>query len=677
MRARGVLVVALAAALAATLATSLARAADEEVAREPLALQLSGGLVLAAGSEAGASRLWAFRPEALGPADGHARALDLSAALWEAGRSVDAARPYGELPPGAPLRDARLEPRERSSVKFWPGRRAFVGRPGRGLAVVPSLPLSPAQAAASTGAASLRGGFGPPVLVGAPNDLLALRSELPGYDAFLEAARLRRRVVYASTPNGALHAFDAGSARGDGGSGAEIFGFRVEGETGAAGPRGLSFGDAFVETPWAMGGRPCPAETGLAGRRCQWRTLLAGLSSARALYVLDVTQPDASSPGTTVPDCLGDLARPVAPGCSASYPSLLWILAGDARTEWTLPALGRVRWRDASGRVLLRSVALAATRERGGGSEAGRIVMVDAGDGRVLASWGWGVVRRGEKPEKSERRRLGPFTAAPVAVDADEDGVADALYVGDGSGRLWVLRLPAEGGGAERTLPELLYDGARDAAGRFRCAGASDAALVPCAAAAIAESPAVFREEGTRLRVAFVAGAAGRGAPARALVVPDVPGRTFSDADLRAIGGVEAPVLGGCGRPAAKESRGWTLTLPEGERVATAPRVLSGYLWFAGSSVDGRSRLYRLALGNADPCRGEDCCGAPAERGGPSPSGRSLPLVGASDVASQLSAGLDADGGLRLALLTRNEGRPAVASRGVPLRLELRNRRTR
>lgn len=640
----------------------------------PPALALSGGRVYVAGRDAksGAARLFSFSLRDAPLGEGPARTLDPGLSSWEAVRAIDAARPYGSLLPAAALRDLGLDAATRP-VRYWPGRCLLgLSRVAEREVLVP-LPLaeqSPREAAAAREPA-VRAGFGPPVLLAAPNDLFALSSDVHGYGRFLAENRRRRHVLFAVDALGALHAFDAGTAGGDAGSGAEVWAVEPP-SGGSAEASELSYGDVFVDAPWASGGRPCPPETGSTGSGCQWRTLL-GYRRGGTLTMLDVTQPDSGNPASGAPDCLVSGRRPPGTGCSAPYPSLAWTYSADQGGEVTAPAFGRLRSRTSDGHLRERAVVVIGTVDRGRPRAAGRLVILDAGNGSAVMAFSAGVARQGKSPEP---RAMGPFLAPPVPVDADGDGVLDAVVAGDAQGHLWIVRLGTPAGEpVRRPVAELLFDGSRDASGDPLCSDRDPSGV--CPAAAIARAPSVFRRgDGGELGAAFAAGTAGSGAAPSVIVLPALPERALGRSDLATLVGAAAPALGGCDAPAPARMPGWSVRLEPGESVVTATRVLSGSLWF-GTRGGGGIRLWRLDAGNGDPCRGAECCpGAPAAwLGAAGRPERTVPVTRAAAArVSDLRIAFGPRGELRAVLLLQDPSgeKLSLFSRTIPTRLAVR-----
>lgn len=603
--------------------------------REPV------GYLAALDAKTGRPHLWALP---LDGADGifplaPSGALDVARALWDAATALDATRGYPSLLPGAALRRVPSDDGT-GEVAYWPGRKLLGSSPSAS----PPEPLVEERLVAEPPVANARtplllSRVGAPRLVAWPNDAVSFRLDRNRYARFAWRQRDRRRVLFATTADGVLHAFDAAL-------GAEVFAFgpRVRATTAAGAPSPLAFDDAFLDAPWAGGGAACPPEWGAAGRNCQWRTLLAAALGPRGqtLVLLDVTRADAGPPGTAAPDCLAVPGSPVPGGCAGAYPTVLWQLPGAG--PFGTPALARLRFLDETSTAEReRSVVLvpAAAPARGAGAS---LLAVDAASGRLLASWTDGLSAAG-------RRSFGAALSGISPVDADGDGVVESLYFGDGEGRLFRIE-PTPSRALRETPAELVFEEEAPAG-----------SAPPRRRRPIRFEPVVVRAFGA-LAVGVALSPDGE-TPARFVLVPDRgAGATSAASGVARIASPDAPALGACGRDGAPRPGGWALDLVPGERIAAAPVALAGYVYLLAERASGPTRLYRLSVANGDPCRGADCCApAPPWEAGGGPVPRGAPLPQSSGAAAVFFAPfVGGDGGTRIGAVS---AAPALSSSGA------------
>jgi Tfp pilus tip-associated adhesin PilY1 len=305
-----------------------------------------------------------------------------------------------------------------------------------------------------------------------------------GYRCFFEKHRLRRKVIFGGTNDGQFHGFDAGIFRGtceqgqlpgtefvvgefDNGTGRELFSYvpriamplvrglaETPGHTFTVDGR-IVVGDIFID-PEQPTGTPTAADR-------QWRSaLVSGLREGGSGYFsLDITQPDEllECNGTpSLPQPLGGTAGWV-PSCSVSnancdfwYPQPLWefiddmdcvneFLDGpyigrcdddgngrrDLADSWSTPTIGRIRViPQGNTEPIDKYVAIfggGMDAERNGQSDAGGnfIYMVDMETGRAIY----------------KRQVIGSAMADMAAVDTNQDGYLDTIYIGTTAGLLY------------------------------------------------------------------------------------------------------------------------------------------------------------------------------------------------------------------------------------------------
>ena len=168
-----------------------------------------------------------------------------------------------------------------------------------------------------------------PQVLGQPVNVTLFDGNLDNYQAFANAERFRRKVLYFGSNDGQLHAVNAGTVQlgtvaehqtwvFNNGTGNELFAFvprtvmpslnqlaALNASGGGAetfmvdGPPHLAEG--FFDATGVT--NPCPASNPPAA--CQWHSLVIGglREGGRGYYALDVTQPDTLTPEALFPDC--------------------------------------------------------------------------------------------------------------------------------------------------------------------------------------------------------------------------------------------------------------------------------------------------------------------------------------------------------------------------------------
>jgi type IV pilus assembly protein PilY1 len=301
-----------------------------------------------------------------------------------------------------------------------------------------------------------------PVVVGQPVLFESDPSYKTGFKGLVES---RDRVIYAGSNGGFLHGFHAGTwdatdKKYDAGTGAELFGFmpwtarqNIQYKPFDKGNRDYYYvdgsptvADAWFYTDWQTGTKQASG--------VEWHTvLLTGSRQGGQTYLaLDVSDPS-------------DCANPPA----GSYPCYLWEFPREDDTSdvqeyvadtWGDPIVTKVRVTDGS-TIMERWVAIVT----GGYSPKGdpndhasydpdslegrAIMVVDLKTGEPLATRGFDDAGDCTNPASvvnstPERQMCAAIPSTPAVYDADGDGYADVLYVGDLAGNLWkwVLKEP-------------------------------------------------------------------------------------------------------------------------------------------------------------------------------------------------------------------------------------------
>lgn len=329
-----------------------------------------------------------------------------------------------------------------------------------------------------------------PLVVGAPSNTRFFAQDEPGYRDFARRHQRRRSVLIMGANDGMLHAFDAGvfdpgTDQFTDGTGKEIFAYVPRGVM----PAVESMSDFDSDRLWGVDGSVNAADVFIdpvfAGvpdpDDREWRTVLVGglRRGGESYYALDITQPDDlrnSGDGTLEPD---NATEPEIPNCQNAtgnaadngvattchgelgYPAPLWefddsvLLADGTRLRldedpagsdgegeidlaqtWSVPNLGRVRVRQSDGAggevVVTKQVAVF-----GGG--------IDPSDQRGRGNYLYMVdIETGKAIYKA--RLEGAAPAEPAAVDTNQDGDLDRIYIGTLAGFLYRVDLVGPNG---------------------------------------------------------------------------------------------------------------------------------------------------------------------------------------------------------------------------------------
>ena len=326
-----------------------------------------------------------------------------------------------------------------------------------------------------------------PLVVGVPNNTRFFADNTENYRDYARRYENRRSVLIMGSNDGMLHAFDAGvfnpaTDEFTDGTGKEIFAFvprgvmpTVKSLADFTSPRrwgvdgSVNAVDAFIDPVFT--GSPDPDDR-------EWRTVLVGglRRGGESYYALDITQPDdllEESNGTVVPD---NTTEPEIPNCQSptgnasdndvvtschgelGYPAPLWefddtvVLADGTRVRldedpvqsptlpgegkpdlaqtWSVPNLGRIRVQEDLGTGLVEVTKHVAIF--GGG--------IDPNDKLGRGNYLYMVdLETGEAIYKA--RLEGAAAAEPAAVDTNQDGLIDRIYIGTLAGFLYRVDL--------------------------------------------------------------------------------------------------------------------------------------------------------------------------------------------------------------------------------------------
>lgn len=324
-----------------------------------------------------------------------------------------------------------------------------------------------------------------------------------GYRCFESRHANRRKLLVVGSNDGMLHAFDAGlphlvtmtnpsgvqQVQFDDGTGKEVWAYMPRAVMPTV--KTIACSDATcaqqgTQQHWTVDGAPQagdvfidPAQTGTPDpTKREWRTVvIAGLREGperggnNGYYALDVTQPDPIVTTTDptipfVPKATSYVAGcdpgsgPLVSGCGpVPYPAPLWEFYDQAHNAdgstaldasnnpvlldedgngtpdlghtWSIPTIGRIQIADASGKTIDKYVSIF-----GGGLDAGTKTL----DSPAAGNWIYIVdIETGRAIYK--RQILGGAPSTAAAVDTNQDGVIDRIYVGTTSGHMYRVDL--------------------------------------------------------------------------------------------------------------------------------------------------------------------------------------------------------------------------------------------
>jgi hypothetical protein len=252
-----------------------------------------------------------------------------------------------------------------------------------------------------------------PIVVGPPIE--APQKMGDGYQQFMTDWADRRKVLYIGSNDGMLHCIDVLT-------GAELWGFIPYNQLPRLRDMWEVFpatGQRYFERHVYMDGSPAVADVFIdanGDNQEEWRTVLIcgqgpGNGSALAgglnyYFALDITNP--------------------------ADPQPLWEFTHDQLGEtWSVPAIGRTSIKNADTWVAFMGSGYDNNTAEIAGNRF-HVVNVETGE----EEWGFDV------PEEDTTAALGwniPNTlpASPAAVDLDQDGLTDRVYIADLDGRMW------------------------------------------------------------------------------------------------------------------------------------------------------------------------------------------------------------------------------------------------
>ncbi|WP_374962911.1 pilus assembly protein [Spongiibacter tropicus] len=216
-------------------------------------------------------------------------------------------------------------------------------------------------------------------------------SEGSSYGAYLTAKAARQSMIYVGANDGMLHGFNAST-------GAEVFGFIPL----SVYPKLPELADPEYSHLYFVDGSAQALDAYIGG---SWKTILVGSTSAGAdsVFAIDVTNPGSLTHSSfmwefaTASDASDKL------GYSVSQPVIARLAAGN-------------KW-------------VAIFGNGYGSGDTLKLFVVDLANGALL------------KAIDTEVSGAGNTLAPPVAVDANDDRIADYVYAGDMAGNMWKFDL--------------------------------------------------------------------------------------------------------------------------------------------------------------------------------------------------------------------------------------------
>ncbi|MFL6194722.1 MAG: pilus assembly protein [Thermoanaerobaculia bacterium] len=513
-----------------------------------------------------------------------------------------------------------------------------------------------------------------PLVIGSPPNTLYFSTDLNGYRDFFRKHELRRKMLIVGSNDGMLHAFDSGTydsgtKKFGNGTGKELFAYipremlpvvrrEAEGSVRQWGVDGtVTIADVFID--------PVHNGTPAAGDR-EWRTVVFGglREGGAAYYALDVTQPDTLTTvgitkfvpqpaGAYVPSCNGGDSGSVSGACGpVPFPAALWEFNDSVRNAagreinldedsngeadlgftWSIPNIGRIRVVE-SGKTVEKYVMIVGggfdPNDKANPAKGTWLYMIDAETGNAIY----------------KRKLLGAVPSEPAAVDTDQDGFLDRIYIGTTAGQMYRIDLTADSSGDFPALvdtPVRGLDTLTYTAKRVATAWAPRVVFNANTDGGTALATGVVRPIFYRPSVVFVSklglyaltfGTGDRedlwdrpadpalGMPGRFYVFVDdtdaLPtGTVLNEGNFHRITPTSSPAGSDFLLTGDPGKRGWYLALLPNERLITDPFALSGVTFFStyvpdvktvGTTKDplcsklGDSRIYVVSTVNGDP----------------------------------------------------------------------------
>lgn len=494
-----------------------------------------------------------------------------------------------------------------------------------------------------------------PVVIGSPSNTRYFADNASGYRDFFRKQELRRKLLLVGANDGMLHAFDAGFAhfvtvngtktvKFDDGTGKEVFAFMpreampsvrqmAEGTSHKWGVDStVSVGDVYID----------PLRKTTPER--SWRTVVIGglREGGSSYYALDISTPDKlvqtevdpvtkqtkwmpspRSGSAYVPYCASENGQVPDAACGpVPYGYVLWEFTDSVKSlstglpvrldedsngqpdlgyTWSIPNIGRIRLQEGT-KVIDKYVAVV-----GGGFDPNDKINPKRGT--------WLYMIDVETGQAIYKRALnGAAPSEPAAVDTNQDGYLDRIYIGTTLGKMYRVDLAKDSLGK---YPELANTSVRGQDGamytQLRIPSTSWAPRVVFDAmfdgtTALSGTAAPTRAIFYRPSVIFISrlgryalsfGAGDREdlwsgdatVPGRFyLFVDDTDdltlGTTLTEANFKRLGVTDATTTTNYLLGNTAGQRGWYLVLDPDERVITDPFALSGVSFFSTFKPD-------------------------------------------------------------------------------------------
>ena len=299
-----------------------------------------------------------------------------------------------------------------------------------------------------------------PQVIGSPNNVRFFADDLFGYRAFSDEQMRRRKVLLVGANDGLLHAFDVGVFRGrvedgefDDGTGRELFAVApratlpvIEDLAESEDPDDASDfidGTSIADHQWGIDGTPTVADvyidtehggTPIAADR-EWRTVaVTGLRrGGRTYFATDVTEPDPMVEDRDDETNLvlgyipqgADSTRVDLPVNNDTYPQILWEFEdSDLGETWANPNIGAIKVTEGGVEVTKFVAVVGGGRDPDNlltGGKGEHVYMIDVETGKAIY----------------KRAVSGSVAADTAAVDTDQDGYLDRIYIATMAGYVY------------------------------------------------------------------------------------------------------------------------------------------------------------------------------------------------------------------------------------------------
>jgi len=462
----------------------------------------------------------------------------------------------------------------------------------------------------------------------------------PGYRCFASKHQRRRKMLAVGSNDQQIHIFDAGIFRGDtqtglfdDGTGYEIFSYvprpvlnnlkvLTNDTTQHWGVDGtIQFDDVYID--------PIHTGTPTASER-QWRSIVVGglREGGHGYYSLDLTQPDAfdtsgvpQPTSTWVPSCWNG-----GTGCGpVPFGSVLWNFtdgtdedangAPDLGETWSTPNTGRIRVKTSDAPPTFEDRYVAVF---GGGMDPASenkqgtwLYMVDIETGKAIY----------------KRHLEGSAPSDPAAVDIDQDGYLDTVYIGTTAGYMYKADL-RNAGVIEKIPPTMEWKITDPAWEPFKIFDTLQAGTLSTRGPIFFPPSVLFVTQLGKYALAFGTGNRENlwnndGTPGRFYVILDNDFKLATtttpkvETDFTNVTNFAQAPAGSdfLANPPTGTQPGWYLELDADERIITKPFALSGILIF--TSYDPRTVVSSGSGGSSGPGNGGGNGGGGGNSGNP------------------------------------------------------------